>query len=120
MYIEDRAYLITLCDKLDISNRRICKDSYGNAYLQGRKGFIDTDSEFWYVRISCRTPTLWKNVKKRLNFMVLWQDGDEEGALRLDRYPTEKESEIIRENVGFSRKPKLTEEERKSRIERLG
>ena len=38
----------------------------------------------------------WKNVKKRLAFRWISQDGDDEGCLHLDRLPTAHEADLIR------------------------
>jgi len=38
----------------------------------------------------------WKNVKKRLAFRRISQDGDDEGCLHLDRLPTAHEADLIR------------------------
>lgn len=116
---DDRKLLLELCDYLFISKNNLKRDELDYWNLVGRKGWIDSDSEYWYVRMSCRSKTVWNHVKESLKFMVLWQDGDEEGALRLHRYPTEEEAQKIRKILGFTVSRKLDEETKKTLLERL-
>lgn len=116
---KDREYLLGLVDSLGISKKNLRKDELGYWNLYGRRGKIDTDGEFWYVRISCKSRTIWQNVKHAISFMVKWQDGDDEGALRLDRYPTEEEANKIRKILGFSRRVQPSEEYKELLRERL-
>jgi hypothetical protein len=106
----DRKLLVELCSHLNISERRIKRDELDYWNIIGRRGKIDTDSVFWYVRVECQSSLRWRRVKEALQFMDLWQDGDDEGALRLQRYPTEEEAQKIRKNVGLTGKRVLTEE----------
>lgn len=116
---DDRKLLLELCDHLFISKNNLKRDELNYWNLVGRKGWIDSDSEYWYVRMSCRSRTVWNHVKSSLKFMVLWQDGDAGGALRLHRYPSEEEAQKIRKLLGFTVSRKLNEEAKKELIERL-
>lgn len=109
---KDKDYLEGLVKALGISPRTLHKDVYGYWHITGRKGYIDTDSQYWYVRIALHTKTKWQNVKKHLKFMALWQDGDDEGALRLERYPTPEEAIKIRKIIGINKSRYTTEEEK--------
>ena len=115
----DRELLLNLCNHLSISKNNLRRDELNYYNLVGKRGWIDTDSVFWYVRVGCKSSRVWKNVKSALRFMVLWQDGDDEGALRLDRYPTEEEAQKIRKICGFTRSRKMSEEDKKKLVERL-
>lgn len=99
---KDKEYLLGLVEALKISKRNLRKDELGYWNLFGRRAKIDTDSEHWYVRIECKSKRRWWNVKDTLSFMGLWQNGDDEGALRLGRYPSEEEAQKIRKICGFS------------------
>lgn len=109
---KDKGLLLTLCDYLFISKRNLKKDELGYWRLIGRKGYIDTDGEYWYARIECKSSTTWKNVKNTAQFMQIWQDGDDEGALRLLRYPSKEEAQIIRKIWGFTHRRELTPEQK--------
>ena len=115
----DRKLLVELCEYLEISKNNLKRDELGYWNIIGKRGHIDTDSVYWYVRVSCRSKTVWRRVKESLPAMVLWQDGDDEGALRLQRYPSEEEAQKIRKIVGFTVSRKLTEEQKKILIERF-
>jgi hypothetical protein len=41
----------------------------------------------------------WNNVKKRLSFCRITQDGNDEGCLPLDRLPIRAEADVIRDAV---------------------
>ena len=52
----------------------------------------------------------WTNIKARLDFCRVSQDGDDEGALVLDRLPTAAEGEAIREALGLRKRRHLSED----------
>ncbi len=115
----DRKLLLELCNHLEISKNNLKRDGLDYWNLFGRRGKIDTDSVFWYLRVSCNSKRTWRRVKESLPTMVLWQDGDDEGALRLQRYPTKEEAQKIRNIVGFRRTIKFTEEQKEMLKNRL-
>lgn len=115
----DRKLLVELCQHLEISKNNIKRDELGYWNIVGKKSWIDTDSVSWYVRVSCKSITAWRRVKEALPDMVLWQDGDAEGALKLLRHPTEEEAQKIRKYIGFRRVVKISEEMREILISRL-
>lgn len=116
---DDRRLLAELCKHLFISKKNLKRDELDYSRLVGRKGYIDSDSTYWYVRVSCRSSILWKRVKNSLSFMDLWQDGEDEGALRLLRHPSEEEAQKIRQNIGFTVSRKLDEDAKEKLVERL-
>lgn len=115
----DRKLLVELCDSLNVSHKRIKRDELDYWNIVGRRGKIDTDSVSWYVRVECDTPLRWRRVKEALQFMEIWQDGDDEGALRLQRYPSEEEAQKIRKFVGLTGKRTLTEDQKEILRNRL-
>lgn len=54
----------------------------------------------------------WTNVKQRMAFCQLTQDGDDEGAFVLNRLPTSNEAKIIREALAIPKARHLSEEQR--------
>lgn len=115
----DRRLLLELCKHLQISKNNLKRDELGYWYLIGKRGHIDTDSVSWYVRVSCKSTTAWRRVKEALPDMVLWQDGDAEGALKILRHPTEEEAQKIRKYIGFRRSQPLSEKEKEIIRERF-
>jgi len=65
--------------------------------LPGRAGHIFADGKAdLIVVMTGESVRRWKNVKKRLAFRRISQDGDDEGCLHLDRLPTAHEADLIR------------------------
>ncbi|MEX0853889.1 MAG: hypothetical protein WD036_11495 [Bauldia sp.] len=62
--------------------------------------------------VTCRSARHWTATKRRLGFMTVTQDGDDEGCLRLFRLPTPEESALIRDTLGLRKRRTLTEESR--------
>jgi hypothetical protein len=54
----------------------------------------------------------WTNIKRRLAFCRITQDGDEEGCLHLDQLPTPADAVLIREALGIRKRRTLTEDGR--------
>lgn len=103
-----------LREKLNTSSK-IAKDECGDLNIFGKKGKIFIGEPYWFIFI--RETRSWNNIKKKLNFMVVSQDGDYEGILKLDRYPTSVESTIIRKIVGLVKKKQLSLEHEKKLVE---
>ena len=72
-------------------------DRYGDWCIAGRDGHIFADGKAdLIVVMTGESVGRWKNVKKRLAFRRISQDGDDEGCLHLDRLPTAHEADLIR------------------------
>lgn len=87
-------------------------------YGKNCKIYVDGDGSYgpsWYIYIPERRS--WEQTKQKLNFMVLWQDGEYEGVHKLDRFPTSKESSIIRRIGGLRKKKELSPEHKQKLIE---
>jgi hypothetical protein len=59
----------------------------------------------------------WGAAKRGLSFAETTNDGDDEGALVLDRLPTPAEAEAIRHYVGIAKKRELSAAERERLVE---
>ena len=72
----------------------------------GRRGAIQTwgDGRTWVVHVRCRSRQHWTFTKRRLTFMTVTQDGDEEGCLRLLRLPISEEAAAIRDVMGLRKR----------------
>jgi len=53
----------------------------------------------------------WSNAKRALSFARVTKDGDDEGALFLNRLPTTDEASAIRHYVGIAKKRDMGEDE---------
>lgn len=111
--IEDKRYLKNLSRALDISDGRIKLDECGDWNIVGKRGYISTDTEYWYLYVKYENSNRkWSNTKESLNFMEVHQDGDDEGVLRLDRLPFRDEAMTVRKVIGVRPRTVLTEEGR--------
>ena len=117
---EDREPLETMLEALDASpgalRRPACRGWAGDYQITGRLGHILADGDGFLLHIHTGdtdepTPRRWNNVKGRLAFCRLMQDGDDEGILRLDRLPTAAEADLVREALGIRKRRHLSEEE---------
>jgi len=109
---DDKCLLIYLSKYLNTSVERIKLDECGDWNIFGRKGHISTDAKLWYLFTIANSKRHWSAIKKKLNFMIVSQDGDEEGILKLERMPSPEEGKAIREVLGLNKRPELTEEYR--------
>ena len=71
---------------LDASQLGLRRDECGDYRINGKLGHIYPDSDGFLLYVSTgESARRWTNVKARLAFARVTQDGDDEGALRLDR-----------------------------------
>lgn len=109
---DDKKYLLKLAKALDVSEKRIKRDTYLDWNIVGTRGHISTEGDFWYLYTECETARKWNNTKRTLSFMIPHQDGDDEGILKCDRMPFRDESRAVRKVIGLRPSTKLTEEGR--------
>lgn len=110
----DKDILAGLATSLQASQRNIGKDPCGDWRLRGRRGHIFCDGAAAYVYLPSGTKQAWTYAKRALGFMEVTQDGEEEGILRLRGTPSAEQAEIIRDYVGLSKAPVMTEERREA------
>jgi hypothetical protein len=103
-----RSRLEMLLGALDASPTALGLDRWGDWAIFGKLGhiFIDGHGFLLYVTTG-ESPRRWFNVKQQLNFCRLTQDGDDEGALHLDRLPTKIEASAIRKALGIRKRRHL-------------
>ncbi|CUU16249.1 hypothetical protein CDS [Bradyrhizobium sp.] len=92
----DRAKLAAFAATIGAARTSLKRDTCGDWLLSGLTGHISTDGAALYAYVACSGLRAWTNVKARLSFATLTQDGDDEGALRLDRQLTSDEAETLR------------------------
>lgn len=102
----DRQQQEALLDALDAAQSQLRRDEAGWWVIDGRRGTIQTwgDGRSWLACVRCRSGKHWTFTKRRLAFMTVTQDGDEEGCLRLFRMPAPHEAVVIREVIGLRKR----------------
>ncbi len=103
---DDRQLQERLLDALDAAPSQLRRDACGLWIIAGRRGTIQSwgDGRSWLVYVQCRSRQHWTFTKRRLAFMTVTQDGDEEGCLRLFALPTPQEAVVIREVMGLRKR----------------
>ena len=103
---DDRRQQEHLLAALDAAPSQLRRDACGLWVIAGRRGSIQTwgDGQTWLVFVIGRSARHWTAIKRRLAFMTVTQDGDEEGCLRLLSLPTRHEAAIIRGAVGLRKR----------------
>ena len=116
--------LETLLDTLNASQTALTRDFHrdhgdvGDYAIRGKYGHVYPDGAGYLLCVHTQetdkgghvtySPRRWTNIKARLSFCRLQQDGDDEGCLHLDHLPTQDEAGAIREALGIRRRRKVT------------
>ena len=114
----DREQQARLLEALDAAPAQLRRDECGWWIIGGRRGTIQTwgDGKSWLVHVIGRSARHWAAIKRRLAFMTITQDGDEEGCFRLLGLPTAEEAALIREALSLRKRRALTAEARDALI----
>jgi hypothetical protein len=115
----DRILLIELAKALNVSRRRIKRDTCSDPNIFAIRGHISTDSTSFYLYVQVKTPRRWEITKRALNFLSVTQDGDDEGIFILHEMPTTQQAAVIRKVLGLRKAPSLKKEEREAIALRL-
>jgi hypothetical protein len=120
--VDDRVRLQAMLTALDASSVALQRDQHrgegrkGDHGIHGKLGHIYAGTGF-LLCVNAKderdqSPRRWTNIKRRLAFCRITQDGDEEGCLHLDQLPTPAEAVLIREALGIRKRRTLTEDGR--------
>jgi hypothetical protein len=102
----ERAQQERLLEALDAAPSQLRRDECGWRIIKGQFGTIHTwgDDKTWVAYVTCRSIRQWTITKRRLGFMKVTQDGDDEGCLRLLDLPTPEQAVIIRDVLGLRKR----------------
>lgn len=79
--IQNRAHLEALMRALDASSRTLRRDECGDWAVNGRLGHIFSNGVALMLYVTTEESVRrWNNVKRRLDFCRVVQDGDDEAA----------------------------------------
>lgn len=93
---KDKVWFIGITKLLGISKNRIVLDECHDYKVQGKEGKIYCVAPYWYVYLNPGSKRKWSELKKKLSFMEVHQDGDTEGFLRADFYPSIEQGNVVR------------------------
>lgn len=115
----DRDAMRTLAQAIVVSQRQLSRDACGDWNLRSRRGHFSTDGHSFYAYLKLPSSRRWEFAKRKLHFLFLTQDGDEEGVFRLKALPTAEQAAVLRKALGFRKAPALTEKQRQAIGRRL-
>ena len=103
---DDRHQQERLLTALDAAPSQLRRDECGSWIIAGRRGAIHTwgDGKTWLAYVRCRSRQHWTFTKRRLAFMTVTQNGDDEGCLRFFRLPSPQEAVVIRDVMGLRKR----------------
>jgi hypothetical protein len=115
---QQRAALLTFMAALGCSGTALRRDECGDPRIVGKHGHIyavcgtleEPKKPGFMFYVSCETKQAWTYSKKALSFAKVTNDGDDEGALFLDRLPTKSEAGAIRSYCRIRKRAELSEE----------
>jgi len=108
----DRESLIALTEALQVSKSNLRRDSCGDWNIIGRRGHISTDGVWQYVYLQPGSRRKWEAAKRILAFLIVTQDGDDEGVLKIAGTPTPEQAGLLRKHLGLRKTSPLTKEQR--------
>lgn len=121
----ERVHLETLLTALDASPKALQRDLIrgegrkGDLVIRGKLGHVYADGPGFLLYVMTDekhegvgdgSPRRWNNIKRRLDFCRVKQDGDDEGCLYLDRLPTPIEANLVREALGIRKRTHFSAE----------
>jgi hypothetical protein len=107
--ITDRSQLEELLDALNASPTALRLDGCGDWAIVGKFGQIVSDGQGFLLCITTgESARRWFNVKQRLSFCRVTQDGDDEGCLCLGHLPAMIEAGAIREALGIRKRRQVS------------
>jgi hypothetical protein len=107
---ELRAALLSLLEALDASPTTLRRDECGDWRIIGKTGHVYAVAGGFQLCVAL-SPRAWGFAKKAMSFCRVTQDGDEDGALFLDRLPTALEAEAIRDKLTIRKRREVGEEQ---------
>jgi hypothetical protein len=121
----DRVLLLVIVAALRVSKANLRRDPCGDwnivrrrdrrrghIWIDGVGGHIATDGVWYYVHLRLPTKRKWENAKRKLNFLTVTQDGDDEGVLKMSDLHTAEQAKIIRRLLGLRKLATLNGKQR--------
>lgn len=107
----DRELLLGVVGALNVAKTRLSRDPCGDWNIVGRRGHISSDGTAMYVYLARESKRRWEAAKSMLG-LVVTQDGDPEGFLRLDDLPSDSQAETLRRLLGLKRSVRPSDKKR--------
>jgi hypothetical protein len=110
--VTQRPALLAFAGAIGSRDAALRRDECGDWRINGARGHVYAVPGGFQIIVMGWTAKGWNLAKQALSFAALTNDGDDEGALTLDRLPTRTEGEAIRKWVGIAKKREVSELER--------
>jgi hypothetical protein len=118
--MQERESLEAFLNAIDAAPRALRRDGCDDWHITGKHGHIYVDGGGYLIVITTdESARRWGNIKRNLPLCKVTQDGDDGGALRLDRLPSPHEAEIIRNATGIRKRRYVTPEAKATLASRL-
>ena len=108
-----RQALLALMPALGCSDTALRRDECGDPRIAGKHGHIyavcGPKRPGLMIYVNCETGMGWTYAKRALAFARLMNDGDDEGAVFLDRMPSKSEADTIRRYCGILKRRDLSD-----------
>lgn len=114
-----RRALASFATALGSPSTAMRRDACGDPRITGSTGFIYAVPGGWQVVVETENARAWNVAKRKLGFAQLLRDGDSEGAVLLDRLPSQEEATTIRAVIGVRKRPEISAERRVSLVHDL-
>jgi hypothetical protein len=109
---QEKKHLLALLMALDVSQDNLRLDDCDDWHIVSpitddigcNHARVKSTGDCWAIYVPCRSKRHWSAVKRKLNFMTITADGDDEGALELDRLPSSAEAAVIRKILRFHKR----------------
>jgi hypothetical protein len=104
---------MSIDDLASAMRAKVTRDQCGDRIIAGRYGNIHEDGTGFLIAVLDQSangrPKRWGNIKRKLAFCQLRQDGDSEGCLHLPRLPNRAEAALIRWAIGAKKRKEYGE-----------
>jgi hypothetical protein len=108
---KQRSALLAFAEACCTRSDKLRRDECGNWCIFGKQGHVFAVPDGGYQLLVFRqSAQRWTYAKRRLSFAEPTQDGDEEGAVILNRLPAKIEASEIRAVLGIPKRVEYSEE----------
>ena len=109
--VTQRPALLDFAKAIGSRDAALRRDECGDWRVGGSHGHVYAVPGGFQIVVMGWTAKGWNLAKQALSFAAVTNDGDDEGALTLDRLPTKAEGELIRKWCGVPKRKEFSPED---------